>query len=309
MLKGYRIAIVAAFGWLCLLGASPSPQNGERGTRPASGKVAQPTNQSSESPAIQRPDAGCPDGRDKRQSDLCAQWKAADAARDAANAAHHQVVVGWIGLALGFITMGAAIAAAVYARRAAVATEETVGIARNEMDGAAAALTIAERNADATKRHVEIAENSARVQLQAYLTYREDETESARMIAGSRIMIPYGIFNYGSSPALNCDAQSTFAIKPRDFDWSAETVDRQSYKTTVIHPSAAIKQRFESPFIVHQEHIDAINAGTMSAFVRGIVFYDDVFGQSHCSQISLQINSIENGVPDVRMSLNDNIAT
>lgn len=65
----------------------------------------------------------CDPKKPNRNSDLCAQWKAADAAANAANAAWEQIRIGWIGIALGSITMFAAIAAAFYAREAAKHTE------------------------------------------------------------------------------------------------------------------------------------------------------------------------------------------
>ena len=64
-------------------------------------------------------DVGCPPGRDVRSSDLCAQWKAADAASEGARWAWWQVILGAAGICLGTLTMAAAIAAAIYARRAA----------------------------------------------------------------------------------------------------------------------------------------------------------------------------------------------
>ncbi len=59
--------------------------------------------------------------------------------------------------------MIAAIAAALYARRAAVATEETVGIAREGVAGAAEALAIADRNAAAAVKMSEAAQEANRL--------------------------------------------------------------------------------------------------------------------------------------------------
>ncbi len=73
-----------------------------------------------------RTEMPCQTGELDRNSDLCAQWKAADAAADAAQSSRDQVSIGWIGLILGAITMGAAIAAAFYAKRAADVGKETI---------------------------------------------------------------------------------------------------------------------------------------------------------------------------------------
>ena len=67
-------------------------------------------------------DGGCEVGKDDRSSDLCAQWKAADAADRGANAADQGVVwarwqfwAGLVGAGFSFVALGAAIAAAIFA--------------------------------------------------------------------------------------------------------------------------------------------------------------------------------------------------
>jgi hypothetical protein len=75
----------------------------------------------------------CRHGDDNRSSDLCAQWKAADAAQSAAQAAWW---IGWIGAAIGAFTLAAAWAAARWARKAAVHTEESAIEARRAADAA-----------------------------------------------------------------------------------------------------------------------------------------------------------------------------
>lgn len=84
-------------------------------------------------------DRGCPREHEERQSDLCAQWKAADAAAEAAVASQRQVWIGGVGLVLGLLTLVAAAFAAYFAKRAATATEDTVAIAR---DTALAAISV-----------------------------------------------------------------------------------------------------------------------------------------------------------------------
>lgn len=80
----------------------------------------------------ERQNADCPKGIDDRKSDLCAQWKAADAAEASAVSARDTVTIGWIGLVFGAVTMGAAIAAAWYARRAAFATEGQLTLTKDQ---------------------------------------------------------------------------------------------------------------------------------------------------------------------------------
>jgi hypothetical protein len=61
----------------------------------------------------------CAPGRDNRASDLCAQWKAADAAAEAAKWSGLTGIFTGVALLIGFGTLAAAVAAAIYARDAA----------------------------------------------------------------------------------------------------------------------------------------------------------------------------------------------
>lgn len=138
MLRGYR-GIVAALIGLILVAASPGGQR----SNPQQAKPRQDVSETlsriadalDEANKPQREAADCPEGGEDRQSDLCAQWKAADAARQAAAAADWTVTIGWVGVVLGAITMGAAIAAAKFAYDAAVHTRDSNAIMRASEDG------------------------------------------------------------------------------------------------------------------------------------------------------------------------------
>ena len=92
MSAGNRGIIAAAIGWLILVGAAPQERAKDHGEQP---KAKTETRQSAPTastaptkppeivnrPVLERP---CGQGQYDRQSDLCAQWKAADAASEAA---------------------------------------------------------------------------------------------------------------------------------------------------------------------------------------------------------------------------------
>src|SRR4051812_24450460 len=107
-----------AAGSLASSGASQSPQantrSGQNQTAPEFKTAASQIVEAINKPAEK--DAGCVDRKDKRTSDLCAQWKAADAARSAANAAWY---LGFAGALIGACTLFVAVKAALYARDAA----------------------------------------------------------------------------------------------------------------------------------------------------------------------------------------------
>ena len=103
MLRSYR-GIVIALG-LALIGAGEPPKAtnqteqsdpGAQMDRAANTVATAITNANKP----EEKDAGCVDQSDKRHSDLCAQWKAADAARDAANLALWTLLISTIGTGL-----------------------------------------------------------------------------------------------------------------------------------------------------------------------------------------------------------------
>lgn len=89
MPRGYRYVIVAAFGWLALTGQHPKPTADPKQTRAQESianslsNIATTNNELAERakrPVERQP---CGPGNYKSNDDLCAQWKAADAAADA----------------------------------------------------------------------------------------------------------------------------------------------------------------------------------------------------------------------------------
>jgi len=82
----------------------------------------------------------CEKGKDDRKSDLCAQWKAADSAEVAASWTRRTGIFTAIGLVIGAVTTGAAIAAALYARAAAKHADAGTKIAKEGLDHSRAAF-------------------------------------------------------------------------------------------------------------------------------------------------------------------------
>jgi hypothetical protein len=108
--------------------------------------VATAVKQKPDTSGTERP---CKKRKDDRSSDLCAQWKAADAAQSAADAAWY---LGIAGAAIGLFTLLVAIRAGLYARDAARHTESGAQEARRAADTAAEALDLEQRNAAVANR-------------------------------------------------------------------------------------------------------------------------------------------------------------
>jgi hypothetical protein len=152
--------------WLALLGSAPNAKQNERAEQPGSANEVQNGEAPSQSdvvaasPEVETVEPvqtqDCEPGQDNRKSDLCAQWKAADAAREAANWARWSfflAIAGTLGL---FATL-------YYTRKAVRAAEDATA-------DADAALAVAERNARAAADHVAVARQSAESELRAYLS-------------------------------------------------------------------------------------------------------------------------------------------
>lgn len=239
-------------------------------------------------------DLGCEVGVDNRRSDLCAQWKAADAAWQAAQSAQTQTVIGWIGLVLGAATMIAAIAAALYARRAAVATEATVKLGAEAAEGAASALVIAAQNAKAAEDQVAVAQDTARRQLRAYLGLHPVEMDALTIDEPNTFPeLRYIIENYGPTPVGN------WAIH---WAWRATTSDKataeffdaelaRDLKRDWQH-SVAPHSRKEMSYLLNisREHKAKVIAGTEKLLVLGEIIYTDVFNEEHKTQFFYAYN-------------------
>lgn len=90
MLRGYRLFFAALIGWLALSAQHPNPkaetQRGSPQERSASALEGIAARYDKQAEGAERsPESNpCQPGDDQRNSDLCAQWKAADAAADSA---------------------------------------------------------------------------------------------------------------------------------------------------------------------------------------------------------------------------------
>ena len=294
MSKGCRLVVVALA--LTLVGAAPAKDGAANQEQAKAGNAApkEPTPAPPAAPVLDvspPPDRGCEYGKDDRKSDLCAQWKAADAAYDAALWAWWQLILGGAGLALGAATMAAAIAAAVYAKRAAVATEATVEIARSAASEAGDALAIANRNAKAAassavvaRKGLEHAQLASRNQLRAYL-YLETAYLDIHLpkIKGEPLPgtadIQLSFRNFGQTPATEVTMAVEACIHPPPFHQVFNHV------AGIFQRSGDMAHRMTAGQIIELKDFaaqrPAIDAGAMALYVYGRVTYRDMFGEQH----------------------------
>lgn len=130
----------------------------------------------------------CENGKDNRNSDLCAQWKAADAAKESAEWTRRTFWLGVVGSIIGFFTLIAAGMAACYAKKAA---EET------------------KRGADFSDLSIKKMEEGLLRQIRPWLVGDGIHTDNVTDLTVGYIKYERAIFLYvnfsnaGQSPAIN----------------------------------------------------------------------------------------------------------
>lgn len=123
MPRGYRLAFCAAFGWLILAAQHPDPQasseqaNAQKAIANSFDDIAATYHQEAERSHRAKDDAeNCGPSQYKTNADLCAQWKAADAARDSTWWAEVGLYVSGLSSILVLIAIGLAYQANSIAR-------------------------------------------------------------------------------------------------------------------------------------------------------------------------------------------------
>lgn len=210
-------------------------------------------------PISPAPDKGCERGQDDRQSDLCAQWKAADAAADSATWAYWTFWTGLLGLVIGGGTLFAAWRAAHWAKEAANHSQASA------LEGKRAADSAVEANRN----------------VRAWIANIPTQQGPSEQNKGSGLVIDgYYFFlrfqNVGQSPAYNVTTYCTH-----------KTLDRGSSVPT-IEPE--ITEDIQS-YIIPHGNVDAFHAKpvfldvvTFSAFRKGeidVILYAKVSYQLH----------------------------
>lgn len=216
-------------------------------------------------------DEGCEKGRDDRSSDLCAQWKAADAASASVVWSERSFYLGVVGAFFGLLTLAAAVAAAMFARKAALE---------------------AERGSDAAAASVASTRELGEAQIRAYLFLKGARYECSR----DSITITLEIGNSGQSPANGVRLVSQLFIQeiggmpshPRVLSWVRS--DETSDEAQPVNSNSTIEEKiyFAWGFNIPDETEDRSKTHLKHVFRDGnslsfdtVVHWQDVFGTSH----------------------------
>jgi hypothetical protein len=283
MPRGYR-GIYAALGGLILAGAHPAPQQpaegeGDQAHSPIS--HGQPAILWSAPPvdAVKSPEKEGPCGpnRYRSEDDLCAQWKAADAARDAADYAYLSLWLGVVGTIGLLITL-------YYTRKAVLAAED----ATKDAD---TAIAIAERNAAATAGLVEVSERSSRVELRAYLDFDgvridlwPDYNGDSDDEVGARFSVT--VRNYGKTPAENVELRVRVFIKHADKDEVVPISHEDTKSFNAVAPGDF--SHYRSFWHLPRNFVKALIDTSVVCHTAIFVTYTDVFGTPHVLRCEFQ---------------------
>lgn len=277
MLRSHRCIIVGIAG-LILIGSSKAPQppaKAEQQQSQAKSDNAAPDTKAMPAKASKQVQTAknsqpCGNGRYRSDGDLCAQWKAADAARDAANWAWWQLGLS----ALGVLGLGLTLWFNFRALKLAEgASEETKD-----------ALVIAERNADAAIKMVEQAEITALQQLRAYVF--PTSLNFFSFAAGHAIAAQMTFANNGNTPARNVVAWFAIKVGPIDAldDFFVRPDDSLDNFIGVLIPRQSCVRNKTTPEEVRPELFKSFGGRTQTAYLFGEVTYLDTFKKDRISR-------------------------
>lgn len=145
-----RVALGAAAilaGSLTTNANAAPPQKVESGTQFNEDAVAKSLNNLSETVSkksmYSEPGRPCIKGKEDRGSDPCAQWTAVDTAVESVVWTERSFYIALLGTIIGFTTLGSAIAAALFAKKAADETKRSADIAEVGIDASVKAARVA----------------------------------------------------------------------------------------------------------------------------------------------------------------------
>lgn len=167
-------------------------------------------------------------------------------------------------------------------------TRRTVATGRET----AHALEVAARNADAASAQVRISEDTAKRELRAYIKLEPVITDR-KFEYDEPIVIPFMMINYGKTPAKNCNFLNSTYLGPDDYIWPDNIPENTERTSISIHSGSQIVVNITTNNPVSKEHFGTIQHGNFIFLAREIVFYEDVFGEQHYTQIAIQLGKDE----------------
>lgn len=201
-------------------------------------------------------DRPCDISRPERTSDLCAQWQAADAALESAKWAEREFFLGIASALASIITLVAAVAAAKFARDAAIQTANGAMAARDTLNAQRAWMLLAE---------VET----------LFLINARTDTGTIDNGIGFRIKWT----NKGLTPALRFGSNLTCSLRYLDGRENTVRLDKplsDDRRNVVVAQGASV---YSFPAVLDDEQARDFRAMKLSVHLIAECAYDDIFVQ------------------------------
>jgi hypothetical protein len=245
MPRGYRCILVALVG-IALAGASP-PNQPNKNKQTANEKTE--TGAATYKPDPNRNAESCYKNPDHEAADLCAQWSAADAAKETANLAYWGNWISGAAAGLSFFSILLVLAALKQGREAN-----------------------------------RIAENTAKGELRAYLGIESHQIEQSINAKLGKVKIQ--IKNYGGSPAIRAQTKIRVGVAPYikgsiDDPPAWERVPERQPLDVV--PQGHVYREVKLPESTLQ-YYEEIMAGLYAIYIKVEWDFLDIFGRRHSQQ-------------------------
>lgn len=310
MLRGYRgLAIASGLGaliWAAAFGFSagslrpvnqPKTYQRYHNTEPKLREAAA-TGIDKSAPEYKTP---CRNPEGKDESDLCAQWHAAEAAKEAADWAWHQLWLSAFGVAGLAITLWFNFRALRLAERESEETKGALAIARENADAAHLGAASAARAAASSSENNRIARETMQRQLRPYV-YISDQTVSFRHMHSVGMTedvadVDFTICNFKESPAKNVKFAAHAVVGGYWSDRPSEIVTDALIPLALV-PLADIPpkhKRYRPGYAVTglKEAYPEICGATKSIFLEGQIQYADDFGNTYVTNFQLAMTGRE----------------
>ena len=205
-------------------------------------------------------------------------------------------VFGYVGTFIGLLTLAAASAAAWYARKAAIHTEESAVEAR--------------RAADAAEETLSLANKTSEIELRAYIRSLEDTVTRDKKNPGM-LNVTLHYKNAGETPAHNVEMtvdtsfetlESEIGLRTKAFGKSASIGSQKCFNWGTEGKEADFLCYFDVN--LSEEQIAKIEDGTGVLVLKSIMFFQDEFGVKWANAHDYYINghALENNAVYTRFS-------
>jgi hypothetical protein len=249
----YRYWIIAATLGLVFLTANPEQNWAQERNDAQTEKIDipwPPYGAVKDAPNHDKLTEACDPGSEKRDSDLCAQWKAADAAKKAAD---WSVYLGLAASFVAILTLAAAVMAARYAKDATLETR---------------------RIGEAQLRAYVVSSGVSAVPV----------CDGDGRILGFHFAVQWR--NAGQTPAMNCQINSKLetAVSVPPFTWDDDPVD--GVLATIGPSDKPVTSTIEA--IKISDIVSTTNSG-MTLYTVSRIIYDDVFERGYVEEVCFSV--------------------